>query len=286
MWRVSLFLDMQFFSDFFFGLKAYWKAIKFVRQHKFYWYILIPAVLMLWIYKIGENIQDRKSVPHAENMNEITWFILYMLLEISIALLLMKFAKYLVVILLSPLLAHLSERTERILTGNKYPFNFNQFLKDVRRGIRIAVRNLLWEYFFFLLIFIVSFLGWEDPKSAPVFYLTFVIGFFYYGFSFLDYVNERRRLNIDESILFIRKHRGLAIGIGSVYTFLILVPVDLSVIFSFSGFKNTNFFIALIQYAFHILLWISASAAPILAIVASTIAMNDLVDLKTGVSKR
>lgn len=277
---------MQFFSDFFFGLKAYWKAIKFVRQHKFYWYILIPAVLMLWIYKIGENIQDRKSVPHAENMNEITWFILYMLLEISIALLLMKFAKYLVVILLSPLLAHLSERTERILTGNKYPFNFNQFLKDVRRGIRIAVRNLLWEYFFFLLIFIVSFLGWEDPKSAPVFYLTFVIGFFYYGFSFLDYVNERRRLNIDESILFIRKHRGLAIGIGSVYTFLILVPVDLSVIFSFSGFKNTNFFIALIQYAFHILLWISASAAPILAIVASTIAMNDLVDLKTGVSKR
>jgi CysZ protein len=116
--------------------------------------------------------------------------------------------------------------------------------------------------------------------------LTFVIGFFYYGFSFLDYVNERRRLNIDESILFIRKHRGLAIGIGSVYTFLILMPVDLGVIFSFTGFKNTSFFIALIQYIFHILLWISASAAPILAIVASTIAMNDLVDLKTGVSKR
>lgn len=276
---------MQFFSDFYFGLKAYWKAIKFVRQHKFYLYILIPAALMLWIYKIGENIQQRKAVTHAENMNDITWFLLYMLIEISIALLLMKFAKYLVVILLSPLLAHLSERTERILTGNKYPFNFNQFLKDVRRGIRIAIRNLLWEYFFFLLIFIVSFLGWEDPRSSPVFYLTFVIGFFYYGFSFLDYVNERRRLNIDESILFIRKHRGLAIAIGSIYTFLILVPVDLTVIFSFSGFKNNNFFFALLQYGFHILLWISASAAPILAIVASTIAMNDLVDLKTRVSK-
>jgi len=235
---------------------------------------------MIGIYKIGESIQQRQYSPSTENMNEIIWFLLHVLLEISIALLLMKFAKYLVVILLSPLLAHLSERTERILTGKKYPFDFEQFVNDVKRGIRIAIRNFMWEYFFFLIIFMVSVIGWENPRSAPIFYLTFLIGFFYYGFSFIDYVNERRKLDVDESIIFIRQRRGLAIAIGSVYTFLILVPVDLGILFSFNGFEQYGFIYASGQYLIHLLLWIAASTAPILAIVASTIAMNDLVDLK------
>lgn len=267
---------MYFFKNFFFGLRSYGKAFRFVKEHKLYWYILIPAVFMIGIYKIGESIQQRTYESNATNMNEIIWFMIHLLLEISLALLLMKFAKYLVVIILSPLLAHLSEKTERIITGKTYPFNFTQFLKDVRRGIRIAIRNMMWEYFFFLIIFLVSFLGWENPKEAPIFYLTFVIGFFYYGFSFIDYVNERRKLNIDESIIFIRQHRGLAIAIGSVYSFLILVPVDLSVLFSLSGYEKHGFIYATGQFALHCILWIAASAAPILAIVASTIAMNDL----------
>ena len=92
----------------------------------------------------------------------------------------MNFAKYLVVIILSPLLAHLSQKTEQILTGNKYRFNLEQLIKDIRRGIRIALRNLIRQYFFFLLIFLISFIGWEDPKSAPIFYLVFIISFYYY----------------------------------------------------------------------------------------------------------
>lgn len=271
---------MQFIRNFFFGIKAYWKAIQFIKEHKLYWYILIPAVFMLGIYKLGEYFQHRKTVPQVNNMNDIIWFLIYMMAEISIALLLMNFAKYLVVILLSPLLAHLSEKTERILTGNTYTFNPNQFMKDVKRGIRIALRNLMWQYFFFLIIFFVAFLGWKDPQNAPIFYLVFVISFYYYGFSFLDYVNERRKLDIDESVLFVRQHRGLSIALGFIYSLLILVPVDLSVIFSFSSFKNQSFFYGLWEFIFHVILWISASTAPILAIVAATLAMNDLVKLK------
>lgn len=240
---------------------------------------------MLGIYKVGEYFQTRKTIPTAENMNDIIWFLIHMMIEISIALLLMNFAKYLVVIILSPLLAHLSEKTERILTGNKYPFDPKQFMNDVRRGIRIAIRNLIWQYFFFLLIFLVSFLGWKDPESAPIFYLIFVISFYYYGFSFLDYVNERRKLNIDESVLFVRQHRGLAISLGFIYSLMILVPVDLKMIFSLEGFKDHSFLYGLGQFAIHFILWISASTAPILAIVASTIAMNDLVDLKQNKNK-
>lgn len=272
---------MKFLRNLFFGFKAYFKAIKFIIEHKFYWYLIAPAILMLIIYKLGAMVKSHYIIPQAENMNDIIWYLIYVMLEISIAILLMKFSKYLVVVILSPLISHLSMKTEKILTGNTYPFNFHQLISDIKRAMRIVVRNLMWEYFFFIIIMIVSFLGWEDPKSSPIFYLTFVIGFFYYGFAFLDYINERRRLDMDESIYFVRSNRGLAIAIGCVYSLLILVPVDLGALFNWSHFSEDPIGM-LGRFFLHLILWLMASAAPIVAIVAATIAMNDLVDLKTN----
>ena len=272
---------MRLLKNVLFGLRAYWKAIRFIIDNRLYWYLIIPALLMLVIFSIGASIQAHKFTTEASNMNEIIWYILSLLLEISIAVLLMKFAKYLVVTILSPLLAHLSQKCEYILTGNSYPWNWEQLVSDVKRAMKIVVRNLMWEYFFFMIILIVSVLGWENPSASPVFYLSFVIGFYYYGFSFMDYINERRRLTVDESILFMRKNRGLAVVIGGIYSIMILVPVDIEVLFTFSTF-STDFWGSLGRFSLNLLLWISASAAPILAIVAATIAMHDLVDLATN----
>lgn len=261
-----------------FGFKSYWKAFQFMIEHRLYWYLFIPAVLMLVIYSVGAAIKAHKFPTTAENVNEIVWYMLYLFLEISIAILLMKFSKYLVVTILSPLLSHLSMKTEYILTGNKYPFDFQQLISDVKRAMKIVVRNLMWEYFFFIIILIVSYFGWDDPKSSPVFYLTFVIGFYYYGFSFMDYINERRRLSMDESVVFVRENRGMAVVIGAIYSILILVPVDIEVFFNFSVFRE-DFWGSLGKYLLNLILWISASTAPILAIIAATIGMHDLVDL-------
>lgn len=240
---------------------------------------------MLIIYQVGASIQSHYIRPSADNMNEIIWSLLYIMLEIMIAILLMKFAKYLVVVILSPLLSHLSMKTEKILTGNTYPFNYRQLVHDIKRAMRIVTRNLMWEYFFFVIIMIVSFLGWENPRESPIFYVTFIIGFFYYGFAFLDYINERRRLDVDESIRFVRENRGLAIAIGCVYSLMILVPVDLSAFFDWSNFSNEP--IAFLgRFLLQLLLWISASTAPIIAIVAATIAMHDLVDLSKNVHSK
>ena len=276
---------MKFIRNFLFGLRAYYKAIKFIIQHKLYWYFIAPAILMIIIYNIGALIKNHYVQPNAGDMNELVWYLIYLMLEISVAILLMKFAKYLVVIILSPMLSHLSMKTEKILTGNVYPFSLQQLLHDVKRAMRIVVRNLMWEYFFFVIILTVSFLGWEDPRSSPVFYLTFVIGFFYYGFAFLDYINERRRLNVEESIVFVRKNRGLAIAIGSIYSLLILVPVDVGALINWSGFSSDPVGV-LGRFFLHLVLWACASVAPVVAIVASTIAMNDLVDLKSNLHSK
>lgn len=270
---------MRFLKEFWIGLKSYWEAFLFIREHKLYWFVIIPALLMLGIYRLGYTIQNHVFSSSVTNMNEIVWYLLKLFLEISIAILLMNFSKYLVVALLSPLLAYLSVKTERELTGNSYKFSLEQFINDVKRGIRIVTRNFMWYYFFFTIVLLISFVAWDNPSESPVFYIVYLIGFYYYGFSFIDYVNERRQLNVHASILFIRHHRGLAIGIGLVYSMLILVPVDLKALFGWNRFLDAplevagNFFV-------HFFLWFCASFAPILAAVASTIAMNKVVGLK------
>lgn len=270
---------MRFIQNLLVGWRAYIKAFRFILDHKLYWYVLIPAVLMLGIYQIGFMIEMNKPEARAENMNQIIWYLIRLLVEISISILLMRFAKYLVVILLSPLISHLSQKVEYLITGNRYTFSLRQLMHDVRRGFRIAIRNIMWEYFFFLIVYLVAWLGWKEAKESPLFYMIFVIGFYYYGFSFLDYVNERLQLNVEQSIQFARKNRGLALSIGAVYSIMIWVPVELKALFDWSTF-GADPFQFLYNFLINFILWICAAFAPIWSIVAATIAMNDLLDLK------
>lgn len=272
---------MIFIRDFVIGLRSFWKAFLFIRKHKLYWYALIPALLMLGIYQLGTTIRTHHFVSNVKTMNGIVWYLIKLLAEISIAMLLMQFTKYLVVTLLSPLLAYLSQKTENIITGNHYPFNRQQFWIDIKRGVKLAIRNMMWQYFFFLVILFFCNLFWEKPQDSVLFYITYLIGFYYYGFSFLDYVNERRRLTMDESILFMRKHRGLTMAIGLGFSLLILVPVNLSALYDWHLLTTAPIEV-ISQFFVHFFLWFCASFAPILASIAATMAMHDVVDLSAN----
>ncbi|MES2589358.1 MAG: EI24 domain-containing protein [Bacteroidota bacterium] len=270
---------MNIFKEILIGIQSFWQAFLFIKKHKLYWYGIIPAILMLGIYKLGYEIKDHIFTTDLHTINDIVWYIIQLFFEISLAMLLMNFSKYLVVALLSPLLAFLSQKTEQIVTGNRYVFNRQQFILDVKRAIIIVSRNFMWYYFFFLIVVIISFIGWKNPKDSPVFYITYFIGFYYYGFSFIDYINERRKLSVNESIIFIRKHRGLALGIGAIYSLLIFVPVNLNALFTWHNFYESPLEVVA-NFITHLFLWICASFAPILACVASTLAMNKIVGLK------
>ena len=45
-----------------------------------------------------------------------------------------------------------------------------------------------------------------------------LVAFYYYGFGFIDFMNERRRLTIKQSVKFGKKHRGFAIALGLIFT--------------------------------------------------------------------
>jgi CysZ protein len=230
---------------------------------------------MLFVYQIGSLIQQHQPELVIKNMNDISWYFIQLLFEITIGFFFMRSAKYLVVLLLSPLTAHLSQKTAFLLSGRSTEFSLHQLLHDVERSFRIVIRNLMWEYLIFAVIYIFAGIGWENAKDSPLIYLIFVVGFFYYGFSFLDYTNERLKRNLEESVQFARKNRGLAIGIGMCYSLMIWVPVDLKALFDWSVFQDNPLeFIRL--FVINLLLWFIAACAPVITVVAATIAMNEL----------
>ena len=154
----------------------------------------------------------------------LSFLLIFGQLILNLVLLLFYFSlfKYLFLIIGSPLFAYLSEKTESIMEGRDFPFNFKQLLKDIARGIRLALRNMLWQTVYTVSILILSFIplvGWVTPL------LALLVECYYLGFSMLDYSCERNKLSTAQSIMFIGRHKGLAIGNGIVFYMMHFIPI-------------------------------------------------------------
>jgi CysZ protein len=86
---------------------------------------------------------------------------LFLMGEIMVRLTLVFFYfslfKYIFLIIGSPLFAYLSERTEAIIEGKEFIFSWKQLWKDMIRGIKLAVRNTLWQTVYILSLLISPF---------------------------------------------------------------------------------------------------------------------------------
>lgn len=272
---------MKFTTHLTLGYRNYVKAASFIFEHKLWKYILIPLVLFGLIFYAGNHFRELRELnQQAIESGEVGFFaMIWITIKSSfqwlMEFLLLDFTKYIVMIILSPLLAYLSEKVEEILTGNEYKFDFKQLLKDVRRGIGIAIRMLLaefviiyfiWHPISFILGFNENFFGVNDDNYF-VRTIDILIGFYFYGFGYIDYINERLRLSIKQSWQFMKKHAGLAIAIGSVFSLLFYIP---SLIDAHNKWVDT----ALDN--------VGVIIAPVWAIVAATLSMHELVDLNNS----
>jgi CysZ protein len=131
--------------------------------------------------------------------------------------------KYLVLIVLSPLLAYASERTEEIITGHAFPFRLGLFLKEIGRGILMALRNGSLELLITLAVWACTFfLASLAPLAVVV--LWFVSSWFY-GFSMFDYVFERQRMGVRASAKAAREWRGVVLANGMLFNLLMNPPL-------------------------------------------------------------
>jgi CysZ protein len=221
------------------GIQAYFQAHRFIQKHKLWKWILIPGIIYTTLFIIGMYFFSHTSSNFIEWMSHKTglsdWLnrmnngflgFLFIIGSLLLWLILMLFYfslfKYIFLIVGSPLFAYLSERTEAIIEGKDFPFSLAQLLKDIKRGIYIALRNSLWQTVYTLSILLLSLVplaGWLTPI------LALLVECYYYGFSMLDYSMERHKRTPAESIFFIGNHKGLAIGNGLVFYLMHMIPI-------------------------------------------------------------
>ena len=221
------------------AIESYFRAHQFISKHRLWKWIILPGLLYMVLFSAGMYffiVSSNQAVSYLSSLigidkwlqlqsNAFLSFIFLMGgIMVRIILLFFYFSlfKYLFLIVGSPLFAYLSEKTEAILEGKDYPFNFRQMLTDIARGIRLALRNSLWQTVYTISILILSLIplvGWITPVIA------LFIECYYYGFSMLDYSCERHKLSPSESVAFIGKHRGLAIGNGLLFYIMHIFPV-------------------------------------------------------------
>jgi CysZ protein len=222
------------------GLNTYLEAFGFMRRHGLWYYFLFPVIISLVVMGVflvlktelilftNDLLTEWTGLDHSGNDIEgWTAAIIRGLVAVSIwvatAYIFWTFNKYIALIVLSPLLALLSEKTESILTGREFPFSLKTFLSDILRGVTIAVRNALIET---VIIVLCTLIGFVFPLVSPVlFFLTFIVSAYFYGFSMMDYVSERHRLTMSEGVRLIRKNRVLAIANGGLFDVLMKIPV-------------------------------------------------------------
>lgn len=221
------------------AIQSYFKAHQFISKHRLWKWIIIPGILYMLLFVTGMYFFVKSSNGAVGYLNDIIgidrWLqqqkspflsFVFMMGGIMVRLILLLFYfslfKYLFLIIGSPVFAYLSEKTEAILEGRDYPFNFSQLLKDILRGVRLAIRNGLWQTVYTISILILSFIpvvGWVTPV------FSLLTECYYYGFSMLDYSCERHKLSPSQSIEFISKHKGLAMGNGMVFYLMHAFPI-------------------------------------------------------------
>jgi len=221
------------------GFQSFLKAPRFILKHKLGWALLVPIFLNIIFLSLGFGIFSSLSnlssdylttyletaLDGFEGSGVVLSFIrglLWVLFELAFLLLYAYVGGFIVLMILSPLLAYLSEKTEELIDGTTYPFSWPQFLKDIWRGILVALRSLFYELLLTLTIFIVTLIPVVNLVGPALFFL---VTSYFYGYSFLDYNLERRRLTSKHSESYVFKHKGMAIGVGAPYALLLIIPV-------------------------------------------------------------
>lgn len=236
---------ITFFEQVGTGFSAYGKAFRLLVEKglwKFLFFpLLILVVMVLGGYSFAGYLADlvrtqvfswvgiqESSTGWLHFFSGIFQFLLGFAIRIALYFIFSSVAKFVLLIVFSPVMGYLSEKTEELLTGRQFPFRPGLFAKNVVRGIAIALRNLFLQTAISVICFFLCFvpvIGW----FAPI--LLLVFGYYFYGFSLIDYVHERWAMSRTASISRIRELKYLSLTLGFVFALLFAVPY-LGIIFA------------------------------------------------------
>jgi CysZ protein len=206
------------------GFMAYFLSFAFIAKHALWLYFLIPAVLSFALWWSGDiALRDLRTFSFGDlPAKDFEFEILFAGLKAIFVFISLKLNKYLVMILLSPVLTRLSEKTERLLTGKKNKLTWLQFFTNLFRAIQIAIRNMVIQMLIIAAWLVLTLIIPVLAEASGV--VIFMVGFYFYGFFFMDYVSERLGYGLDESVSFIRKNWLIAFCLGGIFAGLFSIP--------------------------------------------------------------
>ncbi|SNQ42535.1 EI24 domain-containing protein [Cellulophaga lytica] len=213
------------------GIKAYAGTFALISKLKLWKYFLVPVLIsvltaaiivllaiwlsgsiggfiaQIWIWDWGKEAFTAVSNFIGATVIVVIGLLLY---------------KHIVMALSAPFMSPVSEKIEAHLTGVPAHSHTNTtFSEQLWRGIRINVRNLAKEILFTIPILLLGFIPVIGVVSTV---LLFLMQAYYAGFGNMDYTLERH-FNYKESVAFVKKNRGLAIGNGIVFMLFLFVPL-------------------------------------------------------------
>jgi CysZ protein len=220
------------FNDVLKGLTSYFQTFGLLHKLKLWKYFGVPLLISvftgivilatLFFFAEGLGHQFTKLWPFSFAQETISGLshLVGALFILSLGLVLFK---HIVMAFSAPFMSPVSEKIEAYYLASlqKEPNTIKNFSSSLVRGIKINLRNIGREILFIIPLFILSLL----PVTGIVCsLLMLVIQAYYAGFGTMDYTLERH-YNYKNSIRFVQKHRGIAIGNGLGFMLLLLIPV-------------------------------------------------------------
>lgn len=215
------------------GILSYLEAGKYVFRSGLLWLAIAPGlisgvisfVLIRWLWVKKEIVGDlvvgwypweRGSVL-VESVGTWLSFVLVLLGYVFLI-------KYIVLVVGAPFMAPFSAKIEQMLrggTGTSPSAMSMDFVHDIVRSLGINLRNVWREILLTILLFVLSFIPGFGLLTTP---LIFLVGAYYAGFGNMDFALERH-FGYRDTIRFVQKNRGLALGNGIVFILAFSIPV-------------------------------------------------------------
>jgi CysZ protein len=242
-----------FSKDFSLGMRSYMKSFGFIMKNRMGHFYLYPvAFIVLFslgaLYSIDLIVDSITPWVNATFgleplpgdggfdqfkavLREIGRYVIHAVVWVSLMLIYYKINKYFILIVMSPVMAIIAERTESVVTGRHFPFSWLQLVRDVFRGTLIAVRNAVVELSITIALLLFNFfLTLLFPPvtviSTPLISIViFFVGAYFYGFSTMDYTGERHRLSYRQGLALVRRNKGIALANGTFFSLWLIVPI-------------------------------------------------------------
>jgi len=213
------------------GLQGYAGAFSLISKLKLWKYFFVPiiisfvtaVIISVSAYGLSDNIGNFISKIWFWDWGKETFTTVSSFIGgfVVVALGLILY-RHIIMALSAPFMSPVSEKIEAHLTGvQKHQHRNTSFSEQLSRGIRINLRNLTRELLLTIPILLISFIPVIGILSSILLFLTQA---YYAGFGNMDYTLERH-FKYNESISFVRRYRGIAIGNGIVFMLLLLIPI-------------------------------------------------------------